>query len=152
MGIEIRQAIITDCKTVIEFEEKCFEHPWSSNTIMEQLIDEDSFYMGMYKDCRMIGFGGYEKILEQGHITTIGISSEERNKGYGSLLLSFLEDDAKARGVEDMTLEVRESNICAIKMYEKNGYKAYGTRKNYYADNREDAIIMWKFKDKERIF
>ena len=44
-----------------------------------------------------------------------------------------------------MTLEVRESNITAINLYESMGFKIYGKRKNYYADNHEDAYIMWRF-------
>ena len=46
-----------------------------------------------------------------------------------------------------MTLEVRESNYSAINLYESVGFKIYGKRKNYYADNHEDAYIMWRFED-----
>lgn len=52
-------------------------------------------------------------------------------------------DDCYAGMIKYVTLEVRESNIAAISLYEKNGFKSIGTRKGYYQDNNENALIMF---------
>jgi ribosomal-protein-alanine N-acetyltransferase len=52
--------------------------------------------------------------------------------------------EAKKAGISRMTLEVRKSNLTAQNLYRKYGFEAAGIRKAYYADNGEDALIMWK--------
>ncbi|MGL6064799.1 MAG: ribosomal protein S18-alanine N-acetyltransferase [Fusobacteriaceae bacterium] len=71
-------------------------------------------------------------------IIKIGVLEEERNQGYGKLLL----DNMKNKWDGDILLEVRESNSVAIKFYEKNSFEKISIRKNYYNDNNESAIIM----------
>ena len=51
--------------------------------------------------------------------------------------------DCKKNEIKYITLEVRASNEPAIKLYEKYGFKSLGTRKGYYQNNNEDALIMW---------
>ena len=92
---------------------------------------------------QVVGFAGMWLAFDEAHITTIGIDPRHRGYGLGELLLLCLVDEAAARGANWLTLEVRVSNIAAQTLYEKYGFSVHGTRRRYYSDNNEDALIMW---------
>jgi ribosomal-protein-alanine N-acetyltransferase len=81
--------------------------------------------------------------FDEAHITTIGVDPEHRGRGLGELLLLGMVDAALARGARWLTLEVRVSNVAAQTLYRKYGFSVRGSRKRYYSDNNEDALIMW---------
>ncbi len=88
---------------------------------------------------------GYVGLWFQGneaHITEIAVREELRGNGIGELLLIGSVRAAMERGSTVLTLEARVSNFIAQRLYEKYGFKEVGVRKNYYSDNREDAVIM----------
>lgn len=91
----------------------------------------------------IVGYGGLWLMMDEAHITTLGVNPEFRGKGLGEFLLVGLVDVAMALGASWLTLEVRVSNTTAQKLYEKYTFKVSGTRKGYYTDNNEDAYIMW---------
>ncbi|WP_290771279.1 ribosomal protein S18-alanine N-acetyltransferase [Anaerofustis sp.] len=152
MSITIREAVITDVEDIIEFEKGCFSHPWGDQSIFAELINDKSFYIIFYDGDEVIAFGGYQNVVGQGHITTMGVKEDRRGLGYGKKLLDLIIRHALKKGITDMTLEVRESNQTAINMYKSLGFKTYGKRKNYYEDNKEDAYIMWRFEEEEKFF
>jgi ribosomal-protein-alanine N-acetyltransferase len=80
--------------------------------------------------------------MDEGHILNIAIHPEYRNKGFGSLLIKFSLDYLLKNSGRIMTLEVRKSNIQAIALYRKFGFRVVGIRKNYYISDREDALVM----------
>ena len=82
-------------------------------------------------------------ILDEAHVTTIGVAPEFRGQGLGELLLIDLHEEALRRGAEWLTLEVRVSNDTAQSLYQKYGFTRQGIRRRYYSDNGEDAYIMW---------
>ena len=88
---------------------------------------------------------GYVSIWFQGgqaHITEIAVRESLRGQGIGELLLIGTLRTAYQQGMDEVTLEARVSNFIAQRLYEKYGFNAAGIRKNYYADNKEDAVIM----------
>jgi ribosomal-protein-alanine N-acetyltransferase len=89
------------------------------------------------------GLGCYWAILDEAHITLLGILPVHQRQGLGRWLLLHLLEDAWARGMSRATLEVRISNQRAIDLYESLGFTALGTRKRYYHDG-EDALILWQ--------
>lgn len=91
----------------------------------------------------IIGFAGMWILLDEAHVTTIGVTPEYRGHGLGELLLIDLFEEALRRGAEWMTLEVRVSNDTAQALYQKYGFTRQGVRRRYYSDNGEDAYIMW---------
>jgi [ribosomal protein S18]-alanine N-acetyltransferase len=91
----------------------------------------------------VIGFAGMWLAFDEAHITTIGVDPDQRGRGLGELLLLCMFDEAVARGANWLTLEVRVTNDAAQALYRKYGFTAHGTRKRYYSDNNEDALIMW---------
>ncbi len=90
-----------------------------------------------------MGYGGVWLMLDEAHITTLGVSPQYRGKGIGEFLLVGLIDVAMQLGASWLTLEVRVSNEVAQNLYKKYTFKEAGTRKKYYTDNNEDAYIMW---------
>ena len=91
----------------------------------------------------LIGFAGMWLAFDEAHITTIGIDPGYRGRGLGELLLLSMIDAALVRGARWLTLEVRVSNVAAQNLYRKYGFSVRGSRKRYYSDNNEDALIMW---------
>ena len=88
---------------------------------------------------------GYVGIWLQGsqaHITEIAVRESLRGQGIGELLLIGTVRLALEQGMDEVTLEARVSNFIAQALYSKYGFNEMGIRKNYYADNREDAVIM----------
>jgi ribosomal-protein-alanine N-acetyltransferase len=81
--------------------------------------------------------------FDEAHVTTIGVDPPQRGRGLGELLLLCMFDEAVERGANWLTLEVRVTNAGAQALYRKYGFTAHGTRKRYYSDNNEDALIMW---------
>ena len=91
----------------------------------------------------IIGFAGMWLAFDEAHVTTIGVDPRHRGQGLGELLLLCMFDEALSRGANWLTLEVRVSNSAAQALYQKYGFSTHGTRKRYYSDNNEDALIMW---------
>ena len=91
----------------------------------------------------IIGFAGMWHVLDEAHVTTIGVLPTLQGKGLGELLFLSLVDEAMRRGATWLTLEVRVSNYGAQQLYRKYGFTIQGKRQRYYTDNNEDAYIMW---------
>ncbi len=91
----------------------------------------------------IVGFAGMWLAFDEAHVTTIGVDPVCRGQGLGELLLLCMFDEALDRGANWLTLEVRVTNAAAQALYRKYGFTTHGTRKRYYSDNNEDALIMW---------
>lgn len=131
---------------VSEIERLCFSSPWNETMIADELKNPLSRYIVLLdkqKPEQVVGYGGYWKILDEGHITNVAIRPEWQGQKAGTYLMQQMMAFAFAEGVTAMTLEVRESNQIARSLYEKLGFRAEGLRKQYYEDNREDAVLMW---------
>ncbi|MEG4032098.1 MULTISPECIES: ribosomal protein S18-alanine N-acetyltransferase, partial [unclassified Microcoleus] len=92
----------------------------------------------------LIGLGCLWAILEEAHITILAIHPRFQGQGLGQALLWALLKKANYRQLERATLEVRESNLAAVSLYKKFGFKEAGRRKRYYEDTGEDALVMWR--------
>jgi len=88
------------------------------------------------------GFAGVWRMLDEAHLTTIAVRENRRRQGIGELLLVTVTDMAIEFKASVVTLEVRVSNHVAQALYRKYGFKDAGTRKAYYSEDREDALIM----------
>jgi ribosomal-protein-alanine N-acetyltransferase len=92
---------------------------------------------------QIIGYGGAWIIIDEMHITTLGVDPEQRRKNIAeAIIVEFIDLAIKSR-VRGITLEVRLSNIAAQKLYEKYGFQRQGMRKRYYEDNQETALLLW---------
>lgn len=91
---------------------------------------------------RVAGFAGIWVIGDEAHITSIAVREKYRGRGIGELLMMALFGLARSYGAQTITLEVRVSNAVAQSLYTKFGFSPVGTRRGYYTDNREDALLM----------
>lgn len=113
------------------------------------LHDDYEFNLDEFSDCNVIqlendivGFVIYSVIYERAEIVDIVINPLHRKKGYATLLLNNIINTLKEEGIENITLEVSETNNNAVVLYEKLGFKVVAKRKKYYNDN--DGYLMKK--------
>ena len=143
--ITITKMKAADVDEVIRIEESAYgEHHWSKESFLNEIRNELAHYYSIITpDGKLAGYAGCWHILEEAHITTIAIAPKYRRKKYAEALLKRVIDDCYKEKVKYITLEVRVSNTPAINLYTKYGFTSFGTRKGYYQDNNEDALIMW---------
>jgi ribosomal-protein-alanine N-acetyltransferase len=143
--ITIKKMDSSDIDGVIKIEEGAYgAHHWSKNSFLNEINNELARYYSLFTlDGKLVGYAGCWHILEEAHITTIAIDKDFRRKNYGQALLQKIIEDCYKEKIKYITLEVRVSNTAAINLYSKYGFSSFGTRKGYYQDNNEDALIMW---------
>ena len=140
----IERMSMADIGEVRRIETTSFTTQWPSDAFYNELHNNRSaHYFVSRLDGKVIAYGGIWAVLEDSHITTIAVDPDYRGKRYGELLLVRMIDEAIERGAAWMTLEVRESNTAAQQLYRKYGFTTVTTRKGYYSDNNESALVMW---------
>ena len=143
--IQILKMTTEHIKDVHKIEEDCFSIPWSEKSFYDELTkNKMAIYIVAKEDEKIIGYGGMWHVINEGHITNVAVKKEYRGKGIGNQIINALIDIAKEKEMIGITLEVRTSNDVAQNLYKKNGFIIEGIRKEYYDDNKEDAILMWK--------
>lgn len=143
--VTIKKMTSADIDGVIKIEEASYgSHHWSKESFLNEVNNELAKYYALFtNDGILAGYAGCWHILEEAHITTIAISPEFRRRKFGEALLQRIINDCYKEKIKYITLEVRVSNEPAINLYSKYGFKSFGTRKGYYQNNNEDALIMW---------
>jgi ribosomal-protein-alanine N-acetyltransferase len=144
--IIICSASMDNLEDLVRLSKMCFSIPWTKESLKQELLDTTfRKYLVAIKDNIVIGFIGVWIVLDEGHITNIAVHPEYRGIGIGDKLLNNLIYLCRNLEIKNITLEVRKSNIIAQNLYKKYGFLEQGIRKKYYANNNEDAIIMWKY-------
>ena len=144
-GIVIRLMEIDDLKKVLEIEKQSFSVPWNYDIFFSELTrNRYARYFVLEKDKEIIGYLGFWHKEASFHITNIAITEKFRRKGYGKKLLNFIEKIATTYRIKKISLEVRRSNCIAQDMYRKYGYKVIRVLKNYYQEEKEDALVVEK--------
>ena len=128
---------------IMEIERLSFTTPWSRLAFIHEIESPHSIFEVMTLNGRLIGYGGFWLIADEAHISNIALHPDHRRRGLGRKLLTRLLGQAVERGAAKATLEVRPSNEAAQRLYDSFGFKMIAVRKNYYTDEREDALIMW---------
>ena len=149
--ITIKPISVDDIESILILDLLCFGGLWSIDSYRRELTNDNSHFLGISVAQTLapeldglIGFGCFWAILDEAHITLLGIHPQYQRQGLGKLLLSALLDKARTIDMARATLEVRASNQGAIYLYEKYGFQTVGRRKKYYQDNDEDGVIMWR--------
>lgn len=142
-NIIIRSMTKDDVDSVYIVEEDCFTDPWSKESIRKELKNDLARYLVAELDNKIVGYVGVWFVVDEGHITNVAVHSNYRGKKIGDKLVKEMVKLCKESKLIAMTLEVRASNTVAQNLYRKYGFKMGGIRKEYYSDNKEDAIIMW---------
>lgn len=128
-----------------KIEQECFSLPWSREQLESQLPDERHVFLVAEADGQAVGYVGMMYVLDEGYISNVAVTASCRRTGLGSALITELLHRARALSLAFVTLEVRAHNTPAIELYKKHGFVAVGTRKNYYEQPKEDALLMTNF-------
>lgn len=133
-----------DLRAVLRIETLSFSTQWPQNAFASEIGENKlaHYFVGRL-DGEIVAYGGIWVILEDSHITTIAVNPEHRGRKLGEELLAYLLREAIARGAAWITLEVRETNEAAQNLYRKYGFTTVSTRRGYYSDNNENALVMW---------
>ena len=144
----VRRAMIEDAKEIFAIEMECFSVPWSLDSIETELLNEDKKLYYVVEDVNgVVGYAGAWLVYDEGQITNIAIRPSARRQGFGAKLTSALIEECFKRGMHEIFLEVRISNLSALSLYRKLGFTVKGMRKNYYSEPKEDAYIMSLIKE-----
>jgi len=144
-NIEITRTSVDHIDDIMIVEHLSFRIPWSREAFIEEVTrNKFAYYLSAKADGKVVGYAGMWCVCGEGHITNIAVHPGYRRNGVGSKLMESLIEYARQNKITAMTLEVRKSNLAAQRLYKKFGFVEDGLRKSYYADNGEDAIIMWK--------
>ena len=145
MDIIVRKMVEGDIDGVLEIEKEAFSTPWSRESFLTEIRENLlAYYLVAEVDKKIVGYGGIWLILNEGHITNIAVKEEYKGNGIGNHIVEGLICYCMKHEILNMTLEVRASNIVAQNLYKKYDFVEYGVRPKYYADDGEDAIIMWR--------
>lgn len=128
-------------KDIAKIENTCFSNPWSENNIAESLDNPASNFLVALVDERVVGYMGLQIFSGEGYVTNVAVLPEYRGQGIAKALIT----EQMKNDMEFITLEVRESNIPAISLYEKMGFENMGIRPKFYSIPTENAIIMTKY-------
>ena len=129
---------------VADLEKLCFSDPWSEKSIASEPENELSCWLVAMEGERLAGYVGSQTVLGETDMMNLAVHPDFRRRGVGETLVLSLAEILKARGSRCLTLEVRESNVPARKLYEKLGFSQIGKRPNYYRNPRENALILRK--------
>ena len=119
--------------------------PWSRAIFEETFANDDNEFWVAEADGRIAGYINLWYVLDEVTVANIAVAEEFRRQGVAAALMEYALKRSEERRMYGVTLEVRASNIPAIKLYEHFGFESAGIRPDYYEKPREDAVIMWKY-------
>ena len=129
---------------IAQLERECFSDPWSQNSIASELENPLSYWLVAMAGNVVAGYVGSQTVLGESDMMNLAVRGEFRRQGVARDLVLALIDGLSQRGSYCLTLEVRDSNAPARKLYEKLGFVQVGIRPNYYQHPREDGLILRK--------
>ena len=141
--LTIRQAKLFDVPAMARIERESFVHPWSAEEITRDVAVNDRAYVAVAEmNGEICAYADMWIARGEAQLYNIVVDPAYRGMGIGEILLRCMAQKAAYFGCTSMTLEVRRSNIPAINMYHRKGFRDVGVRRGYYDDNKEDAILM----------
>ncbi len=129
---------------VAALEKICFSDPWSENSVASELENPLSCWLVALDGETVAGYVGSQTVLDETDMMNVAVHPDFRRQGVAQALILALTEELKKRGSHCLTLEVRASNDPARALYESLGFALAGTRRNYYHNPKEDALILRK--------
>jgi ribosomal-protein-alanine N-acetyltransferase len=140
--IELRRLLLDDLADIEEIERRSYPTPWSRSMFAGELAKPTSICLGAFEaegeDGALVGYLIVSRYVDAWHVMNVAVDP------VATMLLERLFDLTADDARRGYTLEVRVTNVQAIDLYERLGFRSRGLRRGYYTDNREDALIMWK--------
>jgi [ribosomal protein S18]-alanine N-acetyltransferase len=141
-AVEIRRLTYADLPQVVAIERRAFTTPWSLAMFVLELSKPSGVCLAADVEGELVGYLVCSRYDTVWHVMNIAVDPDRRRRGIATALLQALLE--KVGQDAPVTLEVRHSNTGAIALYERFGFRSAGVRRRYYADNGEDAVIMWR--------
>jgi ribosomal-protein-alanine N-acetyltransferase len=141
-----------DLDGVLEVEDESFTNPWTRDMYQWELQNRSVCHVFVVRtpDCHVAGFCAFWLVVDEIHINNVALRPAYRGQGLGTALLHHVMREARTLGAKRATLEVRASNVGARRLYERLGFAVSATRRNYYTNPVEDALVLWAELDKLR--
>ncbi|MGV8059729.1 MAG: ribosomal protein S18-alanine N-acetyltransferase [Smithellaceae bacterium] len=136
-----------DLPEILAIEKESFVSPWSEGMFKDELKVTHSqclvARLGQNKKSTIGGYLIFWIVADEAHLHNLAVKKEFRRQGLARSFMEVMKEISRQAGLKSQTLEVRESNAEAIKLYRKCGFVVKGRRPLYYTDTHEDALIMW---------
>ena len=146
MAANLLDAARSDVDELVALERACFSVPWTKGQIIAELPDrQHELLIARDEQGALLGYVGMMTVLDEGYISNVAVREESRRQGVADALIAELLQRAATRELAFVTLEVRESNEAAQRLYEKHGFVRVGLRRGYYEAPRENAVLMTKY-------
>jgi [ribosomal protein S18]-alanine N-acetyltransferase len=129
---------------VVAIERLAYDHPWTRGNFTDSLRSGYEAQLLGAGDA-VLGYFVAMKGVDEVHLLNITVAPAHQGQGWGRVMLEALALWARGQGAQWLWLEVRESNVRAMRIYEHHGYRRVGERKGYYPAHqgrREDAVVM----------
>ena len=135
-----------DLDAILDIEHASFTNPWTREMYLAEFENQGVSYCFVVRDAagRILGFCSFWRVLDELHINNLAIAPEERGRGAGTALLQRVLQEGERLGARRATLEVRASNLAALRLYGRLGFSVGGVRPGYYTNPIEDALILWR--------
>ena len=147
--MEIRFGEKKDIPAAGALEAACFSAPADDGTLERMLDRPDCAFLCAAEGDELLGYAWFQTVLDEGYVGSIAVAPTRRRRGVGRALTLAMLERARERGAAFLTLEVREGNLPARRLYESCGFQTVAVRKNYYERPREDAVLMTVFFRRE---
>lgn len=140
--IRIRRMRAGDLAAVMTIEASSYTVPWSEATFRGLIRRRDADVVVADADGELVGYAAAWFVADQAELGNIAVAGSWRRRGIGARLVATVLERAAERGMREVFLEVRPSNTVARRLYEQFGFREVSRRRNYYAEPREDAVVM----------
>jgi ribosomal-protein-alanine N-acetyltransferase len=130
---------------VLAIEQGSYTHPWTRRNFTDSIASGYLCELLLDEHDRMLGYFVAMKGVDEVHLLNITVAPDVRGRGFGVMLLDALALWSRRQGAQWLWLEVRQSNVAAIRIYERYGFRRVGLRKDYYPaarGQREHAVVM----------
>ena len=141
--ITVRRLAYADLTRVVAIERRAFPAPWSLPMFLMELSRAGGISLAAEEDGDVVGYLVCSRFDDDWHVMNVAVAGHRRRQGVARLLMTTLLERIGDPGAR-LTLEVRVSNTAARALYESLGFLGAGTRRRYYSDNGEDALVMWR--------
>lgn len=141
MKLVIRRANGGDLAAIMAIERSAFPTPWPESAFLHEFANDVAVLKVGVAGGEVVGYYDLWAAGGEAHLLNIAVAKESRGRGWGRLLLNDSLDEARKAEAVRLFLEVRPSNLIAVRMYEEVGFKPVRRRKRYYEDG-EDAVVL----------
>ena len=140
--MEIRRATPEDLPQLVELEKSCFPDPWSQKSLRSTITEDDSYFAVAITDGKIVGYINTTYVLDEMNLNRICVLPQYRKMGAAGLLMEGMFAHARQKGLAQIFLEVRLSNVEAQRVYQRFGFKVVGERKGFYQNPPENGLVM----------